>query len=62
MTKLTLSESGKGRELDPKIKAALKENDRTQTKLKKTQEELKTLGDAKLILDDDKLQIIENKV
>lgn len=50
LTKLTLYDSDNGGELEPKLEAAIKEKEHAITELQKVQEELQTLGDARLIL------------
>lgn len=62
LTKLNLSNSGKGEELDINLEAAFKKRDQAMAELKKTQEELKSLVDAQLMLRGAKLQIRESVV
>lgn len=54
---LTVSYTGKGEELYPKLDDSLKEKDWAVAELQKIQGEIKSLGDARPTLNGEKLQI-----
>lgn len=59
LTKLTLSNSRKGGELDPKLEATLEKKEHALIALQKAHAELQTSCDAKLMLEGAKLQILK---